>query len=173
MKDLEKMIRENKEFLTDHEPPTGHFERFEKKLAVQNRRKKKIRLTYRISRVAAVGLLVIMSSLWVYNEFLTKDVKYMNLGDLNKEYGEVEFFFTSQIESKYEELKDINFGGDEDFKKNMLEEISTMDSVYTRLSREMAENPGDERIVEAMIQHYQTKLNVITEILERLKEYKE
>lgn len=173
MKEIEKMIRENRDIFEDQEPSSGHFERFRVKLAAQNRKRKTIRLVYRISRVAAVGLLAIMSSLWIYNELLAPEEQFMNLGDVNQEYREVEFFFTSQIDAKYEELKSIDLRNDETFKETMLEEIKEMDSVYGRLSKEMAENPGDERIIEAMIRHYQTKLEVISEILTRLKSYEE
>ena len=173
MDKIEKMIKENRELFLDKEPGKGHFERFESRLAKQNGRRKTIKLTYRISRIAAVGLLMIMSSLWAYNEFFSPELKYMTLGDVSQEYQEVEFFLTSQIESKYDELKSLDFSEDQAFKDNMLLEIDQMDSVYTSLEKEMGTNPGDERIVQAMIKHYQTKLSVISEILNKLESYQE
>lgn len=173
MEDLEKMIRENREMLMEEEPSAGHFEKFEKRLTRQNSRGRVLKLTYRISRVAAVGLLMIMSSLYIYNEFIRTDVQFMNLGEVNKEYQEMEFFFTSQIDTKCEEIKSFDFEEDESFKENLLLELNSMDSIYSYLKQEMAENPGDERIIEAMIRHYQTKLNVISEILEKLKSQQE
>lgn len=169
MDKLEKMMRENKELFMDQEPAEGHIERFENKLIKQNGRSKIFQLTYKISRIAAVGLLMIMSSLWAYNEFIQPDERMMSLGDVSNEYQDVEFFFTSQINSKYEELESSTYIDDETYKKSMLEEINLMDSVYAQLQEEMAANPGDERIIESMIRHYQTKLMVMSDILERLK----
>ena len=173
MENIEKMIKENSELFMDQEPSEGHFERFEKRLARQNGRKRVIGLVYRVSRVAAVGLLLIMSSLWVYNEFISPEERYMKLSDAGQEYREVEFFLTSQINSKYEELSQYDFSEDEAFKESMLEEVSNMDSVYLHLQKELGSHPGDERILEAMIRHYQTKLAVISQILEQMKSYKE
>ncbi len=166
-------MKENRELFMDQEPKIGHFDRFEKRLARQSSRKRTLRLTYRISRVAAVSLLMIMSSLWAYNEFFQTEDKIIMLGDVSQEYQEVEFFFTSQISSKYEELENSTFLDDEAYKQSMLEELNQMDSVYTNLQKEMESNPGDQRIIEAMIRHYQTKLQVMTYILNRIKTFQE
>ena len=48
-------------------------------------------------------------------------------------------------------------------------EIKSMDSVYVRLQTELKANPGDERIISAMIEHYQTKLEVMTYIVNQLQ----
>lgn len=173
MENIEKMMKENRELFMDQEPKNGHFERFEEQLAKQNGRKKTIKLTYRISRIAAVGLLMIMSSMWAYNEFIKPEERFMTLGDVNQEYREVEIFLTGQIETKYEALESFDFSKDEAFKENMLMEINQMDSVYSNLQEELGANPGDDRIVQAMIRHYQTKLGVITQILNKLETYQE
>jgi len=171
MDNIEKMMRENREAFTDQEPDSGHFTRFEQRLARQNNRRKNLRLTYRLSRVAAVGLLMLMSSLWAYNEFIRPEDRVLTLGDVSQEYQEVEYFFTSQIDSKYEALENCTFLDDDSYKEEMIEELNQMDSVYVQLQEEMSANPGDERIVEAMIRHYQTKLRVMTDILTRLESF--
>jgi len=47
-----------------------------------------------------------------------------------------------------------------------------MDSVYVQLQKELKANPGDERIINAMIEHYQTKLEVMAFIVNQLKSIK-
>ena len=103
--------------------------------------------------------------------FALESVEIEILGERNQEYSEIEFYYTSQINSKYHEIQNTDLEEDQAFKEDMLKEISDMDSVYKQLQEEMGNNPGDERIVEAMIRHYQTKLRVITEILNRLEKY--
>jgi len=44
-----------------------------------------------------------------------------------------------------------------------------MDSVYVQLQKELKANPNDERIINAMIEHYQTKMEVMTFIINQLK----
>ena len=44
-----------------------------------------------------------------------------------------------------------------------------MDSVYVQLQKELKANPNDERIINAMIEHYQTKVEVMSYIVNQLK----
>jgi hypothetical protein len=51
----------------------------------------------------------------------------------------------------------------------LVKEMKSMDSVYVSLQKELKANPNDERIINAMIEHYQTKLEVMTYIVSQLK----
>ena len=51
----------------------------------------------------------------------------------------------------------------------LLKEMKSMDSIYVSLQKELKANPNDERIINAMIEHYQTKLEVMTYIVNQLK----
>ena len=44
-----------------------------------------------------------------------------------------------------------------------------MDSLMKQLQRDLKTNPGDERIINAMISHYQMKLGVMNQILDQLE----
>jgi hypothetical protein len=44
-----------------------------------------------------------------------------------------------------------------------------MDSVYVQLQKELKANPNDERIINAMIEHYQTKVDIMSYIVNQLK----
>ena len=45
-----------------------------------------------------------------------------------------------------------------------------MDSVYSQLQKDLKMNPGDERILQAMIEYYQTKLNALNTIINQLSQ---
>ncbi len=47
-----------------------------------------------------------------------------------------------------------------------MSEMKGMDSVYVQLQHELKANPNDERIINAMIEHYQTKVEIMSYILE-------
>jgi len=169
MDELENIMKDHSAEFLNQEPSAGHFERFDQKIARQNRKGKIIKLSKQISRIAAIGLLVLMSSLWAYNEFSQSGQESMMLGDLSQEYQEVEFYFTSQIDSKYQNIKDCQIIEDEQYKSSLLKELTLMDSSYENLQKELGANPNDEIIIEAMIRHYQTKLKIMSDILERLQ----
>jgi len=51
----------------------------------------------------------------------------------------------------------------------LVKEMKSMDSVYVQLQKELKANPNDERIINAMIEHYQTKVEVMSYIVNQLK----
>jgi hypothetical protein len=82
MDTIEDFIKENKEMFMHTEPPEGHFERFEKRLTMLQHRNK-IRFITRISSIAAIGLLLIASSIFIYDRFFDRQPVLLNLGDVN------------------------------------------------------------------------------------------
>jgi len=54
----------------------------------------------------------------------------------------------------------------------LLQELKQMDIVYESLKRDLKNNPSDERIINAMIQHYQTKVDIMNRILTQLHQVK-
>jgi len=51
-----------------------------------------------------------------------------------------------------------------------MQELASMDSVYVELQKELKANPNDQRIVDAMIKHYQSKIEVMSYLLDQLKQ---
>ena len=49
-------------------------------------------------------------------------------------------------------------------------ELIEMDEVYSQLKKDLKKNSNDQRVINAMIDHYQTKLNVMSYIVNQLKE---
>lgn len=172
MDELEKIMKENKEMFGSQEPPSGHFERFEKRLQ-KSGRSRRISMVYRISRYAAVGLLLIMSSLWVYNELFDNSQQQMALREVSTEMADVEIHFTSQIGTVTEQIETLNTPEISDYKEEFMEEVEQMDSVYQQLQTELGANPEEERIVQAMIKYYKTKLHVVQNILKQLESFQE
>ncbi|MEA3317801.1 MAG: hypothetical protein U9R54_07575 [Bacteroidota bacterium] len=171
MQDLEKIIYDNREIFDSHEPSKGHFDRFENLLNNQKKsRKLSFKTTaFKISKIAAIIILATISSLWVYEHTFTNEVNSgIALHEVSKEYKEVEFYYTSQINNKYEQIKTIDFK-DSTQKTLLLKEISEMDSIYNTLKIDLKANPNDKRIINAMIKHYRTKAAVMNQILNQLQ----
>ena len=54
-------------------------------------------------------------------------------------------------------------------KAMLMHEMRSMDSVYVSLQKELKANPNDDRIISAMIEHYQKKVDVLNYIVSQLK----
>lgn len=168
MRNIEDIIRENKDFF-DAEPSDGHLERFNTMLELRFRKEapKRSIVPY-LLRAAVVTLLVTLSSLWTWDNFLSPGSKRMTLGDISPEYREVENYYVHQVNMMEGELTNIELSSPEQ-KEMLVKEMKSMDSVYVSLQKELKANPNDQRIINAMIEHYQTKVDVMNYIISQLK----
>lgn len=170
MKTLEEILRENKDFFEDAEPSKGHFERFNAMLEVRFRKEtpKRSIVPY-LLRAAVVTLLVTLSSLWVWQNYISSSSKRMALGDVSPQYREVENYYIHQVNMMEGELDGSSLISNPEQKEMLMKEMKSMDSVYVSLQKELKANPNDQRIINAMIEHYQTKVDVMNYIIGQLK----
>jgi hypothetical protein len=170
MKTIEDIIRNNKDFFEDEEPSEGHLDRFNRKLETrfQTNAIKRSIVPY-LLRAAVVTLLVTLSSLWTWDHFIRSGSTRMTLGQVSPQYKEVENYYIHQVNMMEGEIINIDLKSSPEQKSILLKEMKSMDSVYVSLQKELKANPDDERIINAMIEHYQTKLEVMTYIVNQLK----
>jgi hypothetical protein len=170
MKNIEEIIRNNKDLLEGSEPMEGHFERFNWKLEKRlhkNATKRSI-LPY-LLKAAVVTILVTLSSLWTWDNFIRPSSQRMTLGQVSPQYKEVENYYVHQVNLMESEIVNTDMKDNPEQKLVLENEMKSMDSVYVQLQKELKVNPNDERIINAMIEHYQTKLEVMTYIVNQLK----
>jgi len=170
MKNIEDIIRNNKDFFEEAEPSEGHLERFNRKLELrfQTNKTKRSILPY-LLRAAVVTLLVTLSSLWTWDHFIRPGSSRMALGDVSPQYKEVENYYIHQVNLMEGEIVTVDLKNNPGQKEMLMNEMRSMDSVYVSLQKELKANPDDERIINAMIEHYQTKLEIMTYIVNQLK----
>ena len=170
MKTIEDIIRNNKESFDGAEPPDGHFERFSRKLEIRYGVKtiKRSIVPY-LLKAAVVTILVTLSSLWTWDHFIRSDRNSMTLGEVSPQYKEVENYYVHQVSIMESEIVNIDFKNNPEQNKMLIAEMNSMDSVYVQLKKELKANPNDERIINAMIEHYQTKVEVMSYIVNQLK----
>ncbi len=71
MKTIDEIIRSNKDFFEEAEPSKGHLERFERKLDVRfGKATMKRSIVPYLLKAAVVTLLVTLSSLWTWDNFI-------------------------------------------------------------------------------------------------------
>jgi hypothetical protein len=170
MKTIEEIIRNNKDFFEEAEPSKGHFERFNRKLEVRfQANKPKRSIVPYLLRAAVVTLLVTLSSLWTWDHFIRPGSSRMTLSQVSPQYKEVESYYVHQVNMMEGEIVNVDLKNNPEQKEMLMNEMKSMDSVYVSLQKELKVNPNDERIINAMIEHYQTKLKIMTYIVDQLK----
>jgi hypothetical protein len=170
MKNIEDIIRNSLDTFIEEEPSVGHFERFNRKLEIicQANAPKRSIVPY-LLKAAVVTLLVTLSSLWTWDHFIRPGSSRTTLSQVSPEYKEVESYYVHQVNLAEDEIVNVDLTNSPEQKEVLLNEMNNMDSVYVSLQKELKANPGDERIINAMIEHYQTKLEVMTYIVSQLK----
>jgi hypothetical protein len=169
MKTIDDIIRSSRDFF-EAEPREGHSERFKRKLESRfHTGSVKRSIVPYLLKAAVVTLLITLSSLWTWDHFISPDRSRMALGDVSPQYKEVENYYLHQVNLMESEIGTVNITGNPEQKQMLDKELKSMDSVYVQLQKELKANPDDERIINAMIEHYQTKLEVMTFIVNQLK----
>jgi hypothetical protein len=170
MKNIDEIIRNNRDLFEGNEPIDGHLDRFNWKLEkrLHSKAVKRSIVPY-LLRAAVVTILVTLSSLWTWDHFIRADRARMTLGQVSPQYKEVENYYVHQVNMMESELINIDLKDNPEQKQVLVSEMKSMDSVYVQLQKELKLNPNDERIINAMIEHYQTKLEVMTYIVNQLK----
>lgn len=170
MENIDDIIRKNKDYFGDKEPSEGHLERFMLKLEIrcQSQTVKRSIVPY-LLRAAVVTLLVTLSSLWTWDNFIRPERNRMSLGEVSPQFKEVENYYMHQVNMMEGEIINVDMNNNPEQKEMLLNEMKSMDSTYILLQKELKAHPNDERIINAMIEHYQTKLEVMTYIVSQLK----
>ena len=170
MKSIDDTIRNNKDFFEDAEPSEGHLERFNRKLEKRFQVNTITRsIVPYLLKAAVVTLLITLSSLWTWDHFIRTGSSRMTLGQVSPQYKEVENYYVHQVNLMEGEIVNVDLKNNPAQKTILLKELKSMDSTYVSLQKELKANPNDERIINAMIEHYQTKLEVMTYIVNQLK----
>lgn len=172
-KDIEKLIRDNLEEMNLQEPPAGHLERFAARLEMENKRR--TINWHTIWRVAAavvfVFLAVNQTRIWLAPDSSSP----VTLASISPDYAEVEYFYKTSIQSGIDSWNNLASAGIVSKEENQMmeQEFREFERRYEEIQKELAANPHDERVINAMLEYYQAKLNVINMIVNKLMEVKQ
>ena len=166
MDSFEKMIRKNSEAIQNDLPPDGHFDRFELKLSRNNRKNSNYWIGFLSGMVA-----VVVIGLILFFHPGREQKKSMNISNLTGQYAEVEFYYTRSITQQTQKLNEYSnkFGNNDPSLKMVVKELEEYDRTYSQICDELRTTPNDERVINALITYYQTKLEIINKILKEIE----
>ncbi|HEY3371843.1 MAG TPA: hypothetical protein VGK10_13395 [Prolixibacteraceae bacterium] len=172
--ELERLILNNRQSIQDEEPLEGHFERFEARLQKASKPSRVInfRPLLKIAALVVFALLIAnQARLWLVPE----KKETLSLGSISKEYREVEFYYTTAIQGGMNQWKKLSQEGyvSESEQQMMQKEQQEFDQMYQKLQEDLEANPNDERVINAMLEYYQARMNIITLIINKLQEVKQ
>lgn len=158
-----------------HEPNLGHRQRFIDMLDEKMDHKPEgfqLNISFKAMRIAAAAAVLITAIsfawFWDQSQVQTSGSTSLTLADISEKYEEVEFFYQEQMTARLTQLEIEDNEDDKFTYKEALNKLNRLESDYTNLERDLSQNPGNTRIVYAMIKNYQLRITVLETLLQKL-----
>ncbi|MBO7433609.1 MAG: hypothetical protein J6U13_07665 [Salinivirgaceae bacterium] len=198
MDELKSFFEQNRNLFDTEEPLAGHFERFQQRLEAEH--KQRNRFNYRrIMYVAASVVVAVIVSVEAFSALFGKGVETIQSGvetiqnevaelninstnefvrqttqnvksKLNPEYRETQKYYITEVDNRLDQIKATSM--DEEQKAELLKELSEMDELFAKLQKELKSSPDNQVLIEAMINHYKMKIEVMNQIINNLNSIK-
>lgn len=166
MNELEKHIREQRMLLDSDHPREGHEDRFRQKLGRPDSR----RVNFRHVLQVAASLAIILTSGIVLVK-LNKSGDKVAQREIPAAIMEADMYYTSQMNARYDQIRDFTFDNSEE-KVVLLDELKDLEAYHQQLMSDLEANPDDDRVINALIRHYQIKLEIMDQIIIQLNQIK-
>jgi hypothetical protein len=173
---LEEFILENREQFDDLQPRQEVWDRIEKRKAPV------LAIGWKNIAWRAAAVIIIFFSSYAFFRLTDKDPVQPSGGlysgvpedqsPLAGEFREAEMYYTSQIEFMRAEVIRLS-DGDPDIREIIDMEMVDLDKIFQELKSDLQDNTDNEEVIEAMIQNYRIKLEILEEILSQLKQSNE
>jgi hypothetical protein len=168
MKTIDDFIQQHGGMFDNEEPGPGHEERFRNRLdSLHTTRRPGLKVV--LLRVAAILVLGIVISYFGIKQFglIDNQINSMAIDKPNQELNEAEKFYTSQLNIYYNKIQQLGFNNDKAEKSKVLQELSAMDEQVQAMKYDLKQNPDDERVMSAIINFYQVKIEMMDVIITR------
>jgi hypothetical protein len=186
---LEQFIRENRAEFDMHEVPAGLWDKLDKSLSesdkktiAPNEESDEIIIKFKKSSISkmkfwamAASLILLIGCFAIFLFQSKTNSTEQIVANIAPQYGNQMVQYASLIESKREELKQIE-EHDPVLYNEFETEIEKLNKDYHNLQTELSATPNQEDLVKAMIQNLQVQVDILNRqltIIEKVKEYKQ
>jgi hypothetical protein len=169
MTDFEKYIKEQRMQLDSDRPSQGHEERFIQKLDRHFAQPPVRKIRFRHALQVAASLAIILTSAVLLlrqsggGELAGKEIPAGMM--------EADFYYASQMDERYDQISEFNFENEEE-RTVLLNELKDLEVYHQQMMEDLEANPDDDRVINALIRHYQVKLEVMDQIIIQLNQVK-
>ncbi|MBN1950100.1 MAG: hypothetical protein JW801_02800 [Bacteroidales bacterium] len=158
-------FNELRKYSTVEEMPEGHLERFERKLDMELY-PKRISAYLKYFAVAATLILLLGVSLLVYFSLQDFDGSRQKYSPQQPEMLEAELYYQSEIDARLEILS-----ANPIVEKELIAELGTPDNALFQIKEDLYQNPDDSRLIHAVMESYQSRIEVLDRIIEQIEMY--
>lgn len=160
---LEQIFKNLEGKLDIEEPNIGHFNRFETKLQVPKKRK----IWAKLSLISAAASIILFFGIWLGNN-LNKP-KGIELASVSTKMEETQNYFLVNIKTELEKIQKEQATDTEKVILDALKQLKKLEINYSDLTFELKENRNDKRIIHAMINNFQQRIELLQNVLEEIE----
>jgi hypothetical protein len=168
MIELEKHIAQNRAQLDNERPRKGHEDRFLQKLQERQQPVRRIRFRHVLQMAASIAI-ILASAVVLIKQDRSGDKRAVE--ELPASFMEADQYYTRQVSERYEQIQAFDFESAEE-KALLLDELKDLESYHSQLLMDLETHPGDEKVINALIRHYQVKLDIMDQIISQLNQLK-
>lgn len=167
MDELKKLIEQNRQVFDSAEPSEGHFDKFEKMLMESKQTKSRSMVWPTLLKVASIAVLMVLSGLYVTEHFFLNNEPV--LANTKSEFNEAQQYYIHLVDQRIGDIEKMEGFLSSEQKEMLVNEMSEMDAMYKKLQKDYKAMPNDPRIIQAMLQHYQMKMDILNRIVNDLE----
>ena len=176
-KQLEDIIKANREEFDDLEPRPGLWNKIEGRLNLAQEEpvqsKKRQAKNFSLGFVLRMAAIIIVAMAVGFILYIQKSAgAKVDYAKINPEYAQQRIRYASMVEAKRTELKALTKSNPELYKE-FSAELTKMDSTYNRLNKDLTTSPNQERVLRAMIRNLQIQTEVLNQQLNVIEQYNE
>ncbi|MCT4629695.1 hypothetical protein [Winogradskyella sp.] len=170
---LDDLFNELKGEFDINTPNNGHENRFLAKLESDSlasaKSKKSSRFYWKPFLAIAASLVICFSVFTTVNS----QPEIMDLASVSPEMSETQDFFTATIESELKKLDKERSPFTEQVISDALNRIELLEKDYRKLKTDLTESNNDQRVIYAMINNFQNRIDILNTVLEQIETIKQ
>jgi len=168
---IDRLFENLKGSFNTNETPQGHHHRFLDKLNTETKKEGKlIKFTFKkvLAIAAIVAIIVTVGSLFFTPEVVTA----ADLASVSPEMEQTQSFFTSAINRELETLNSFKSPETKMLVKDALKQMDVLENKYETLKADLVKSGSDKRVIYAMIQNFQNRINLLEQVINKIEEVK-
>ncbi|MFM1932257.1 MAG: hypothetical protein RL226_1560 [Bacteroidota bacterium] len=168
---LKSFIDQHRADFDDERPSRDVWSGIEARLPEDRGRFVNVRWLWTLGAVAAMVILLLGSYIFLLDRDEPQMAEQSNpnfrLANVSEEMAEVETYYLAEVNLRIEEVKKFPEG------EEYLAAVDELREEYEQLCLEMGRGADREKVVEAMIQNYRLRLEILEEMLEELRQWQQ
>jgi hypothetical protein len=162
MDKLEKFIKENRNSLDRYDPSADTWRKIKKGIGAGRKP------AFKWISIAAMVVLILGSALLVFNMTIRRNNLFGTSYAEQKDLKETEIFYKSTVNTLYLEARPM-LTGQPEIKEELDNDLARIDSLCADMRKDLKDNVANEEVVEALIQNYRIKIQILEDMLGVLK----